>query len=197
MTLNFCHSQIITDAQLSPDSVKMAPPVNQYGRPPDVTAQMDTTVIDVVFIFRFNFNFLTCFGIIMNIFFKKVFVHRINFQNYRLSFEVQGMCPSGLKWERRRLIWLSLLLPPILSNHWPHDVFITDVHFKEQSNKDCNRFINITTIPSTDLEACKIWCGNNERCGGFTVNAGKCWFKDTTCDRNIISRAATLFLKRS
>ena len=71
-----------------------------------------------------------------------------------------------------------------------------DVHFVIQDHTDCNRFDDIKILPSDDLETCKIWCAENQNCGGFTVNDGRCWFKDTSCDQDIHSQATTLYLKQ-
>ena len=74
--------------------------------------------------------------------------------------------------------------------------FVADVHFMIHDDTDCNRFVDIKIWPRDDLEACKIWCAENQRCGGFTVKGGRCWFKGTTCDQDIHSRATTLYLKQ-
>ena len=78
----------------------------------------------------------------------------------------------------------------------PQGSLVVDARFVLQSDMDCNFGEYIHVLPNTDLEACKIWCGESEHCGGFTSNLGLCWFKDTTCDLNIIPRATTLYLKQ-
>ena len=78
--------------------------------------------------------------------------------------------------------------------YW-NSFFFLDVRFAVESNKDCNKFNDIYTLPA-DVSSCKMRCASNTVCGGFVVGRKACWLKDTTCVKNMVDHEYTdIYLK--
>ena len=62
------------------------------------------------------------------------------------------------------------------------------VEFLKFPSRDCLYYNNIHSLASNehpDYGNCRNWCQNDNRCGGFTIYHGVCYFKNKNCKNDL------------
>ena len=69
----------------------------------------------------------------------------------------------------------------------------------QENNKDCLVQMDIHAMNSdgtSNHDNCMVWCNGNDNCAGFTVWCNRCFFKNLSCENDIVDGDNTLYIKQ-